>query len=75
MGSEWEIVNLGGCAVDVREYPQIGGEFRQQIFLTRSREAAKPRRKKIFMTFPHLRLRKILRRRNSDFFAFFAFFA
>jgi hypothetical protein len=51
MGSEWEIVNLGGCAVDVREYPQIGGEFRQQIFLTRSREAAKNAKEKAFHDF------------------------
>ena len=36
---------------------------------------AKPRRtrrKKLFMAFPHRRLRKILRRRNSDLFVFFA---
>jgi hypothetical protein len=50
-------------------------KFRQQIFLTRSREAAKNAKnaeKKLFMDFPRLRMRKILQRRNSDFFAFFA---
>ena len=38
-------------------------------------KARKTRRKELVMAFSCLRLRKFLRRRNSDLFAFFAFFA
>ena len=38
-------------------------------------KARRARRKKLVMDFPCLRLRKFLRRRNSDIFVFFAFFA
>jgi hypothetical protein len=38
-------------------------------------KARRTQRKKLVMAFPCIRLRKFLRRRNSDLFAFFAFFA
>ena len=55
-----------------------GRGFHAQKFLPADFPRTKPRgtrRKKLVMDFPRLRLRKILRQRNSDLFAFFAFFA